>query len=89
MLQERFVLINDTFETQKSPIWWIPVSYTTASEKDFETTQPKLWLKGEKSLTVSNITMKPDEWFIANVQQTGIDYSKSRNLSYSKSLVIQ
>lgn len=69
--QERFVLINDTFETQKSPIWWIPVSYTTASEKDFETTQPKLWLKGEKSLTVSNITMKPDEWFIANVQQTG------------------
>ncbi|KAJ8727733.1 hypothetical protein PYW07_001852 [Mythimna separata] len=69
--QERFVLINDTFETQKSPIWWIPVSYTTASEKDFETTQPKLWLKGEKSLTVSNITIKPDEWFIANVQQTG------------------
>uniref|UniRef100_A0A2A4J2H3 Aminopeptidase n=1 Tax=Heliothis virescens TaxID=7102 RepID=A0A2A4J2H3_HELVI len=69
--QERFVLINDTFGTQKSPIWWIPVSYTTASEKDFETTQPKLWLKGEKSLTVTNITMKPDDWFIANVQQTG------------------
>nr|WAK99422.1 aminopeptidase N 12 [Spodoptera frugiperda] len=69
--QERFVLINDTFEAQKSPIWWIPVSYTTASEKDFETTQPKLWLKGEKSLTVHNITMKPEDWFIANVQQTG------------------
>ncbi|CAH1647271.1 unnamed protein product [Spodoptera littoralis] len=69
--QERFVLINDTFETQKSPIWWIPVSYTTASEKDFETTQPKLWLKGEKSLTVTNITMRPEDWFIANVQQTG------------------
>ncbi|KAJ8733133.1 hypothetical protein PYW08_001431 [Mythimna loreyi] len=69
--QERFVLINDTFEAQKSPIWWIPVSYTTASEKDFETTHPKLWLKGEKSLTVSNITIQPDEWFIANVQQTG------------------
>ncbi|PZC76123.1 hypothetical protein B5X24_HaOG205138 [Helicoverpa armigera] len=69
--QERFVLINDTFGAQKSPIWWIPVSYTTASEKDFETTQPKLWLKGEKSLTVTNITMKPDDWFIANVQQTG------------------
>ncbi|XP_022834841.1 aminopeptidase N [Spodoptera litura] len=69
--QERFVLINDTFETQKSPIWWIPVSYATASEKDFETTQPKLWLKGEKSLTVNNITMRPEDWFIANVQQTG------------------
>ncbi|KAH9643225.1 hypothetical protein HF086_012887 [Spodoptera exigua] len=69
--QERFVLINDTFETQKSPIWWIPVSYATASDKDFETTQPKLWLKGEKSLTVNNITMRPEDWFIANVQQTG------------------
>ncbi|XP_047022834.1 aminopeptidase N [Helicoverpa zea] len=71
LTQERFVLINDTFGAQTSPIWWIPVSYTTASEKDFETTQPKLWLKGEKSLTVTNITMKPDDWFIANVQQTG------------------
>ncbi|CAH0605719.1 unnamed protein product [Chrysodeixis includens] len=69
--QERFVLINDTFGAQKSPIWWIPVSYTTAAEKDFSSTRPRLWLKGEKALSVSNITMKPNEWFIANIQQTG------------------
>ncbi|XP_037296627.1 aminopeptidase N-like [Manduca sexta] len=66
--QERFVLINET--TQKSPVWWIPVSYTTASEKDFHSTQPRLWLKGEKAI-VSNITAKKEDWFIANIQQTG------------------
>ncbi|KAJ0178640.1 hypothetical protein K1T71_005415 [Dendrolimus kikuchii] len=68
--QDRFVLINDTTTTQKSPVWWIPVSYTTASEKDFKSTRPRIWLKGEKTIT-SNITVKKDDWFIANVQQTG------------------
>lgn len=69
--QERFVLINETFEKEKSPIWWIPVSYTTATEKDFMSTRPKLWLKGERSLVVPNITMKREDWLIVNVQQTG------------------
>ncbi|KAM3967196.1 LOW QUALITY PROTEIN: aminopeptidase N [Aphomia sociella] len=69
--QERFVLINNTSEEQKSPVWWIPVSYTTASEKDFISTRPKLWLRGERSIEVNNITVSPDDWFIANIQQTG------------------
>ncbi|CAB3239507.1 unnamed protein product [Arctia plantaginis] len=78
--QERFVLINGTFTNKKSPLWWIPVSYTTASEKDFMSTSPKLWLKGEKTLKVDNIDMKKDDWFIANIQQTGfyrVNYDKT------------
>ncbi|XP_068631133.1 aminopeptidase N [Battus philenor] len=69
--QERFILINNTIDDQKSPVWWIPVSYTTASEKDFESTRPKLWLRGERSIVVKNITIDPSDWMIANIQQTG------------------
>ncbi|XP_041970212.1 aminopeptidase N [Aricia agestis] len=69
--QERFVLINETAENQTSSVWWIPVSYTTAAEKDFESTHPRLWLRGERSIVVSNITAGVNDWFIANIQQTG------------------
>lgn len=69
--QERFILINDTFNEHNTSVWWIPVSYTTASEKDFESTRPKLWLRGERSIILDNISVKADDWFIANIQQTG------------------
>ncbi|CAK1546276.1 unnamed protein product [Leptosia nina] len=68
--QERFILINGTVEDQK-PVWWIPISYTTASEKDFASTQPKLWLRGERSVICNNISISKDDWIIANTQQTG------------------
>ncbi|CAH2070917.1 unnamed protein product, partial [Iphiclides podalirius] len=77
--QERFVLIKSTLDDQKSPVWWIPISYTTASEKDFESTRPKLWLRGERSIVVKNISVSRNDWFIANIQQTGfyrVNYDK-------------
>lgn len=52
-------------------MWWIPVSYTTASEKDFKSTRPKLWLRGERSIVVNDISVGENDWFIANIQQTG------------------
>ncbi|KOB52102.1 Protease m1 zinc metalloprotease, partial [Operophtera brumata] len=66
---ERFVLINGTDSIQNSPVWWIPVAYTTATEKDFESTRPKIWVKERK--VASNVTVKKDDWFVANIQQTG------------------
>ncbi|CAG9794995.1 unnamed protein product [Diatraea saccharalis] len=69
--QERFVLINNTSGNETSPVWWIPVSYTTAAEKNFKSTSPKLWLRGEKSIEVNDISIAKNEWFIANIQQTG------------------
>ncbi|XP_048007657.1 aminopeptidase N [Leguminivora glycinivorella] len=68
--QERFVLINNG-ESKESPVWWIPISYTTTTESDFESTRPKLWLRGEKSKVVRNISIAKDDWLIANIQQTG------------------
>ncbi|XP_063619702.1 aminopeptidase N [Cydia splendana] len=68
--QERFVLINNG-ESKESPVWWIPISYTTATESDFESTRPKLWLRGERSKVVRNMSIAKDDWLIANIQQTG------------------
>ncbi|OWR41732.1 Aminopeptidase N [Danaus plexippus plexippus] len=69
--QERFVLINETSELHNSSVWWIPISYTTAIEKDFESTRPKIWLRGERSIVVHNITISENDWLIGNIQQTG------------------
>ncbi|XP_023949404.1 aminopeptidase N [Bicyclus anynana] len=69
--QERFVLLNDTVNGNNSSVWWIPVSYTTAAEKDFVSTRPKLWLRGERSIVVDNITIGDNDWLIGNIQQTG------------------
>lgn len=74
IFQERFVLINDTVDANNTSVWWIPVSYTTAAEKDFESTRPKLWLRGERSIVVENITIGESDWFIGNIQQTGENY---------------
>lgn len=69
--KERFVLINETSELHNSSVWWIPISYTTAIEKDFESTRPKIWLRGERSIVVHNITISENDWLIGNIQQTG------------------
>ncbi|CAG9134640.1 unnamed protein product [Plutella xylostella] len=69
--QERFVLINNTVVGERSPVWWIPVSYTTGREKNFTSTVPKLWLRGQRTIAVTNITIDANDWLIANIQQTG------------------
>lgn len=64
------LLLNAT-ESKESSIWWIPISYTTAKELDFDSTKPKLWMRGEKSLLVKNAAIGVNDWLIANIQQTG------------------
>lgn len=56
---------------ERSPVWWIPVSYTTGREKNFTSTVPKLWLRGQRTIAVTNITIDANDWLIANIQQTG------------------
>ncbi|XP_037868658.1 aminopeptidase N [Bombyx mori] len=68
--QERFVLINETSSSQQAPLWWIPVSYTTASEQDFRSTRPKFWLEGVQSV-VKDFPVKNEDWLIVNIQETG------------------
>jgi len=72
-LQSRFLLdsgVGNETREEKS-LWWVPITYTTDLEKDFNTTKPKLWLKAERSTAVENLPKGERSWLILNVQQTG------------------
>ncbi|XP_059490233.1 aminopeptidase N isoform X2 [Neocloeon triangulifer] len=68
--QSRFLLNPDSNVT-KQEYWWVPITYTTASVKDFNTTKPSLWLKKEPKSTISDLPRGDTEWLILNIQQTG------------------
>ncbi|XP_075230574.1 aminopeptidase N-like [Lycorma delicatula] len=68
--QRRFILGNSTEETRKS-VWWIPLTYTTSSTKDFSTTTPKHWLKKEREITLTDLHLSSSEWIIFNIKETG------------------
>uniref|UniRef100_A0A1B0DCY6 Aminopeptidase n=1 Tax=Phlebotomus papatasi TaxID=29031 RepID=A0A1B0DCY6_PHLPP len=69
--QQRFFIINQTVEEDKSPIWWIPVTFTTRSQLNFQNTTPTHWLRGEKSIVLEGVKIDPSDWIIVNVQQSG------------------
>ncbi|XP_063990680.1 putative aminopeptidase-2 isoform X2 [Diachasmimorpha longicaudata] len=68
LIQKRFFIRNPK-NTATSAIWSVPLTWTTHSERNFQSTKPKYWFK------TANATIdagsKPDEWVIVNVQQSG------------------
>ncbi|XP_054003259.1 aminopeptidase N isoform X2 [Hylaeus anthracinus] len=73
LMQERFLLRNGTMTTtsEAEPLWWVPITYTTESELDFNKTQPSEWMKATKTITMSNLNLNPTQWVIFNVLETG------------------
>lgn len=91
--QQRFVYVNSTIKDrllgQKSenPLWWVPLSYTTASQQDFKNTKPKQWMRKTSMISIHAADLNDTDWFLANIQQTGefkIEYNSPRFLSESK-----
>jgi len=70
--QERFLLVKNENSTDDHDYkWWIPLSYTTKEELDFNSTKNKLWLKDtEDQISVPGLPAS-DKWIIFNTQQTG------------------
>ncbi|XP_034944912.1 aminopeptidase Ey isoform X2 [Chelonus insularis] len=69
--QERFMLQNSMNDaTSSDSLWWIPITYTTESAKNFNDTKPSYWMK-EKSLTVKDFGTNANQWVIFNVLETG------------------
>ncbi|XP_054280579.1 aminopeptidase N-like [Macrosteles quadrilineatus] len=58
---------NTTEEEQKYE-WWVPISYTSRSEKMFEDAQPKLWFNKETTIPDP---AKPEDWLLINLQMAG------------------
>ncbi|KAG7153834.1 Aminopeptidase N-like 2 [Homarus americanus] len=71
LTQEWFYLgeINKTSGNQ--PGWWVPISYTTQNNPNFQQTNPKFWMaQDRKPLEISGLP-NLTHWVIVNVQVSG------------------
>lgn len=75
--QQRFVYVNNTNKNRllgqkmEHPLWWVPLSYTSATKNDFSNTKPKYWMRQVPTLTIREDDLPESDWFLVNVQQTG------------------
>ncbi|XP_013114368.2 aminopeptidase N [Stomoxys calcitrans] len=75
--QHRFVQHNIFIpDDEIRKCWWIPLTYTTAGEKNFRTTKPRYWLQcNETQVGVPVIfdnVAKSNEWIIFNIQASAV-----------------
>lgn len=64
LTQERFFL--DKENKVDHSLWWIPVTYTD-SRNNFIST----WMREEPAVTIPNVIIDEDDWFLLNINQTG------------------
>lgn len=73
--QQRFVYENAKNQSndmeEEEPLWWIPITYTTAEELDFENTRPLTWIPRSKIYEIESRNLTTANWFIFNIQQSG------------------
>ncbi|XP_005184073.3 aminopeptidase N [Musca domestica] len=79
--QKRFLAhdVNQTKpEENSNQCWWIPLSYTTAAELDFNSTEAKVWLECDLQSGSSSLSLNPPngvaptDWIIFNIQMVGV-----------------
>ncbi|XP_026831626.1 aminopeptidase N [Drosophila erecta] len=72
LTQERYLRDSQIPRSERVGCWWVPVSYTTQAEKDFNDTAPKAWMEcsqtGESVPTTIDLLPGPEEWVILNIQ---------------------
>ncbi|XP_039291106.1 aminopeptidase Q-like [Nilaparvata lugens] len=69
---KRFLMTNSSGEqSAKSPRWWIPLSYTTSTELDFNDTRPREWFNVSNAFHQVEINLDDDEWIMFNIQLAG------------------
>jgi aminopeptidase N len=65
--QEKFHVIPK--DSKDNVLWWIPVTYTSNNEKNFNDTKPKLWLNANNYKITESIDKT--HWLLVNLQRTG------------------
>ncbi|XP_037798461.1 aminopeptidase N-like [Penaeus monodon] len=88
LTQERFLLERSANSSNTTDYrWWVPLTYTTQSEANFNQTRASLWMKdSEDHITVSCLPPK-DQWVIFNLQETG--YYRVNYDDHNWNLIIQ
>ncbi|XP_065076994.1 aminopeptidase N-like [Ochlerotatus camptorhynchus] len=73
--QERFIFIepnkNTSKKSEEGPLWWIPITFTTLGESNFNNTKPNIWMRAEDKLDLQDMDIPNHDWMIVNIQQTG------------------
>ncbi|XP_042234819.1 aminopeptidase N-like [Homarus americanus] len=70
--QERFLLVKNENSTDTHKYkWWVPLTYTTQDNSDFDSTQAMVWMKDTDAKTIISSLPKKDKWVIFNIQETG------------------
>ncbi|XP_011643084.1 aminopeptidase N isoform X2 [Pogonomyrmex barbatus] len=74
LTQERFLLRNSAtivISESEMPLWWIPITYTSEKQLNFNNTQPMKWMKAERSIILNDLDVSSSQWILFNVQETG------------------
>ncbi|XP_017083305.2 aminopeptidase N-like [Drosophila eugracilis] len=70
--QERYLYNTQIPRAQRAECWWLPLSYTTQSENDFNQTMPKAWMECSRTGESIPVTIQDlpgcDQWVIFNNQ---------------------
>ncbi|XP_014254696.1 aminopeptidase Ey-like [Cimex lectularius] len=59
-------------EGYKEHKWWIPLTYTTMKQKNFNDLRLKYWLKPNNESQFIDVAVQNDEWIILNLQNSGL-----------------
>lgn len=72
--QDRFLRNNIKLLKNVPQCWWVPISYTTQTEKNFNDTKPKHWLSCTNEKQTFEVPQDDDKWIIFNIQGAGRFY---------------
>lgn len=75
--QHRFLEEFSTKPVSQDKCWWIPVTFTTASQEDFSLDAPISWLgcnpkSGSTKGLKLDVDIKSDDWIVVNIQLYGL-----------------
>ncbi|XP_055847662.1 aminopeptidase N [Episyrphus balteatus] len=69
--QKKFVYVNESTSEEANSLWWIPITYTTSKELNFENTRPITWVPKTRDFAINSKNLSTADWYIFNIQQTG------------------
>lgn len=76
--QKRYLADTVQLRSDTDHCWWVPLSYTSTEELDFNNTQPESWLKcksNDKNVALpETLEDLPDEteWVVFNIEMSGL-----------------
>jgi len=70
--QKRFVAVKQLKRDDKPGCWWVPLTYSSAQQLDFNQTRPRSWMSCEHSEVSVDTGATAKEWLIFNNKFAGL-----------------